>query len=158
MIPFQAPPLLALVSPSSCDHLCLQLWMGCLIRHRKRKNRNPLCQRFPKGTPFFYVSMASIFCFLLCTPFLAYRFANVHRNSFLSGCKGRSLILPRFAQSDYHLNPCIHSSHLFQLMHANPIDKQGTQKVHNQKKGENRMKPYTYEKLKRSPPEKASES
>jgi hypothetical protein len=43
-------------------------------------------------------------------------------------------------------------------MHANPKDKQGTQKVHNQKKGENRMKPYTYEKLKRSPPEKASES
>jgi len=40
-------------------------------------------------------------------------------------------------------------------MHANPIDKQGTQKVHNQKKGENWMKPYTYEKLKRSPPVKS---
>ena len=130
-----------------------------LKQRRKRSNLIPLCQSVPpEGTPFFYVSTASIFCFLLCTPFLAYRFANVHRNSFLSGCKGRSLILPRFAQSDYHLNPCIHSSHLFHLMHANPIDKQGTQKVHNQKKGENRMKPYTYEKLKRSPPEKASES
>ena len=78
-----------------------------LQAQKAEESKSPLPIGSPREPLFSSVSIASIFFFSICTPFLAYRFANVHRNSFQSWYKGRSLILPRFAQSDYHLNPCI---------------------------------------------------
>lgn len=84
------------------------LWkMNVLIRDRKRIYYNPLCQSVPQGTPFFFGVHCFLFLIPICTPFLAYRFATVNRNSFRSEYKGRSLMLPHFVQSAYHLNPCI---------------------------------------------------
>ncbi len=105
---FQIPFLAASqVCPNSTDHLHLPHIKICGRCRKRCDGKPPFPIGSPRGNPFFFGVYCLLFLLYICTPFLAYRFANVHRNSFLSRYKGRSLILPRYAQSDYHLTPCI---------------------------------------------------
>lgn len=100
---------------------------------------NPL-----KGAFFSVPILLSLLIFYV--RFLSHRFADVHRNTCLSGRKGKCTNFVR---------PCSHSLQLFQKMHANPIDERETQKVHHKNERRKYMKDIDYEKfIKRSLPEK----
>lgn len=64
-LPFLAPPL-ALVCPNSTDYLRLHPCSGCLMRHRKRIIKIPLCQPFPQGGNPFSSAHVSFSAFLPC--------------------------------------------------------------------------------------------
>lgn len=80
----------------------------CNVSFLTRKIQVPFANGSP-GNPFFLRRQLLQFYFLLpvARSLLSTGFADVHHKLFPLKCKGRSLILLRFAQSDYHLNPCI---------------------------------------------------
>lgn len=92
-----------------------------LLLHRSARVPRPIRRVFrlpPRG--FFSSTYARLFSFPFYVQFAVHRFANVHRNSLFSVCKGRSLILPHFVRSDYHFSPCTHSFRLFQFCWLSP--------------------------------------
>ena len=71
------PELLRPLVPAALDELLN-------TAQKAEESKSPLPIGSPREPLFSSVSTASIFFFSICTPFLAYRFANVHRNSFQS--------------------------------------------------------------------------
>jgi len=74
IIPFLAPPLLALVCPNSTDHL----------PHAGQEVERLEEPQTPLKRGFFFIAISQIFSFAVNYPFSVVWFAFVHRNSFLS--------------------------------------------------------------------------